>query len=114
MLSNSDSPKTNILIDPIHEDLTASTENIIHMRNIDRIDELERKIAVQNTWSSCCLKTDKRAVIYFSQFSLTASVMILCMYQLIAYPHECEHTNIYVGLLTFIMGVYLPQPKINK
>jgi hypothetical protein len=113
MINNSESPKTNILIEPT-EDLTISKENILHISNLDRIQELERRLEVENTWSSCCLKTDRRAVIYFSQLSISCSAMALCMYQLIKYPDDCNHNNLYIGLLTFLLGVYLPQPKINK
>ena len=35
------SPKTNILVEPT-DDLTFSRENIIHISNLDRIQELER------------------------------------------------------------------------
>jgi hypothetical protein len=43
MLSNSDSPKTKSLIEPIHEDLTISRENILHIANLDRIQELKKE-----------------------------------------------------------------------
>ena len=107
-----DSPKTRTLVEPT-EDLTFSRENIIHISNLDRIQELERKIAVENTWRSCCLKTDRRAVIYFSQFGLSASVVVLCIYQLLT-KNDCNSNQLFLGLLTLILGVYLPTPKISK
>ena len=113
MIQSEVSPSTNILIDPINE-LTLSREFIIHQKNMDRIDELERKLNVENTWTSCCLKTDKRAIIYFSQLSISCSAIALCMFQLIKYPDDCNNNNLYIGLLTFLLGVYLPQPKIHK
>jgi hypothetical protein len=113
MLSNSDSPKTKSLIEPIHEDLTISRENILHISNLDRIQELERRIEVENTWNSCCLRTDRRAVIYFSQFGLSTSVVILCIYQLLT-KNDCNSNQLFLGLLTLILGVYLPTPKISK
>jgi hypothetical protein len=108
----SDSPKTNILIEPT-EDLTISRENILHISNLDRIQELERKLEVENTWNSCCLKTDRRAVIYFTSFSLSASVLVLCIYQLLT-KDDCNSNQLFLGLLTFILGVYFPNPKIQK
>lgn len=107
------SPSSNILIET-REDLTISKENLLHISNLDRIQELERKLAVENTWSSCCIKTDKRALIYFSQFGISCSVIGLCMFNLIKYPDDCNSNNLYSGLLTFILGVYLPNPKISK
>lgn len=107
-----DSPTSKILVEP-HQDLTISRENLIHISNLDRIQELERKIQVENTWNSCCLKTDRRAVIYFTSFSLSASVVILCIYQLLT-KDDCNSNQLFLGLLTFILGVYFPNPKIQK
>ena len=109
----SDSPKSNTLIEPTPDNMTISRENILHISNLDRIDELERKIAAENTWNSCCLKTDRRAVIYFSSFSLSASVLVLCIYQLLT-KDDCNSNQLFLGLLTFILGVYFPNPKIQK
>ena len=111
MISDSESPSTRIL-EPT-EDLTISKENILHISNLDRIQELERRLQVENTWRSCCLKTDRRAVIYFTSFSLSASVLILCIYQLLT-KDDCNSNQLFLGLLTFILGVYFPNPKIQK
>jgi hypothetical protein len=108
----SDSPTSKVLIEPVNH-MTMSQELIIHKTNLDRIEELERKLEVENTWTSCCLKTDRRAVIFFSQFGLSTSVVILCIYQLLT-RDDCNSNQLFLGLLTLILGVYLPQPKITK
>lgn len=108
-----ESPKSKILIEPANPNMTMSQELIIHKSNLDRIQELERRLEVENTWNSCCLKTDRRAVIYFSQFGLSASVVVLCIYQLLT-KDDCNSNQLFLGLLTLILGVYLPSPKIRK
>ena len=109
-----DSPTSNnILIEPVNQNMTMSQELIIHKSNLDRIEELEKQKLAENTWRSCCLKTDRRAVIYFSQFGLSASVVILCIYQLLT-KNDCNSNQLFLGLLTLILGVYLPTPKISK
>ena len=113
MTTNSYSPTKSIMIEPTHDDMTLSRENILHISNLDRIQELERKIDVENAWVSCCFRTDRRAVIYFTSFSLSASVLILCIYQLLT-KDDCNSNQLFLGLLTFILGVYFPNPKIQK
>jgi hypothetical protein len=108
-----ESPKSKILIEPVNPNMTMSQELIIHKSNLDRIDELEKKISAENSWVSCCFKTDRRAVIYFSQFGLSISVVIMCIYQLLT-KDDCNSNQLFLGLLTLILGVYLPQPKIHK
>ena len=115
----SDSPTSKTLIEPINHltksttDLTQSRELVIHQRNLDRIEELERRISVENTWNSCCLKTDRRAVMFFSQLSVSVAVMTFCCVQLIRLEN-CEAQSLYSGLLSLVVGIYLPQPKIQK
>ena len=108
-----DSPKSKILIEPINHNMTMSQELIIHKSNLDRIEELEKKKLAENSWNSCCFKTDRRAVIYFSQFGLSVAVVIMCIYQLLT-RDDCNSNQLFLGLLTLILGVYLPQPKIHK
>tara|TARA_R110001606_G_scaffold375788_1_gene534184 strand:- start:268 stop:606 length:339 start_codon:yes stop_codon:yes gene_type:complete len=110
---NDSSPSSKILIDPVN-DLTFSRELVNHhQKNMDRIDELERKLNVENTWRSCCLKTDRRAVIYFSQMIISVGVMGFSCYQLVNLEN-CEAQSLYSGLLSLVVGIYLPQPKIAK
>lgn len=106
------SPSLNIHIDPVN-DLTLSREFVLHQKNMDRIDELERKLNVENTWQSCCLTVDRRAIIYFSQMFISVGVMSFCGVQLIRLEN-CEAQSLYSGLLSLVVGIYLPQPKIAK
>ena len=66
-----------------------------------------------NEWHSCCLVCDKSAVVYISIYALIISVIAFCFVQL-SINHSCEHQQAYIGILTLILGVLLPQPKMNR
>ena len=78
---------------------------------VDRGNEFERYL-----WVCCCSKnrTDKRIIIYFTQFSIALILIFFCIYMLISYPESCESNQLYMGLLTLVIGVYLPSPKLRK
>ena len=74
----------------------------------------EQKNINQNEWKSCCKSViDRRATIFFSQFALTIMIVIFCCYQLIKLEN-CEAQSLYSGIITFILGIYLPSPKLEK
>jgi hypothetical protein len=62
-------------------------------------------------WKSCCFLLDKRAVQFFSQLFLSLIIMSFCIYQLIVLD-KCDSAE-YLSLLTLVLGVYVPTPKIN-
>ena len=68
--------------------------------------------ATVNTWDSCCLKMDHRAVQYFSTLSVCSSVITFCIYQLI-HSESCERDTLYSSLLTLVLGLIIPNPKIQ-
>lgn len=76
-----------------------------------KLDFLEKKY--DNTWQSCCLTVDKRATIFFSQFTIAMVVTAFCIYQLINLDN-CEAQSLYSSILTLILGVFLPSPKMRK
>ena len=63
-------------------------------------------------WRSCCLTLDKRATIFFSQLSISLIIIAFCLYQLV-HLIDCEPQQAYIGLLTLILGVWLPQPNMK-
>ncbi len=65
-----------------------------------------------NTWKSCCLSMDRRAVQYFSQLVIISSVMSLCVYKL-ATDSSPETRTSFTGLLTLLIGVLIPSPKFK-
>ena len=69
-------------------------------------------VEVEETWTSCCLKVDRSAVIFFSQLSISIGTISFCLYQLI-HLTECEQQQTYSSLLTLVLGVWLPSPKMK-
>ena len=67
----------------------------------------------KNEWRSCCLICDKSAAVYINIYTIILSVIAFCFVQL-SINHSCEHQSMYVGILTLILGVLLPQPKMNR
>tara|TARA_R110000796_G_scaffold4086_2_gene15572 strand:+ start:3790 stop:4128 length:339 start_codon:yes stop_codon:yes gene_type:complete len=112
MIQNETSPPNKFLSESI-TDLSESKELLLHQLNLHRIDELQKRDDIENTWKSCCLRTDRRAVIFFSQLSISITVMGFCCVQLVRLEN-CEAQSLYSGLLSLVIGIHLPQPKIKK
>jgi hypothetical protein len=74
---------------------------------------IKHQIEVEdNTWQSCCLTLDKNFVQFFTQMSILLIVIIFCIIQLTK-KADCESQRGYLGLLTFLIGILCPQPKIK-
>jgi hypothetical protein len=66
----------------------------------------------KDTWKSCCMVLDRRAVMYFTQIAIIAGTMGFSISQL--YRNEtCEGQQAYLGLLTMLIGILIPNPKFN-
>jgi hypothetical protein len=66
----------------------------------------------KDTWKSCCIILDRRAVMYFTQIAIMAGTMVFSIAQL--YRNEtCEAQQAYLGLLTMLIGILIPNPKFN-
>jgi len=97
---NDNSPSSNILLD-----IGTTKETIL---NQNENNNLERYI-----WKSGCFQADKRVVIFISQFLIGVMVISFCLYQLNK-DSSCENQQIYIGLLTMMVGIFLPAPRIQK
>jgi hypothetical protein len=73
--------------------------------------EIEDK-NLDNQWKSCCLTLDKHFTQYITQMIILLLIIIFCIVQLIL-KEDCDNQRAYVGLLTFILGILMPQPKIK-
>ncbi len=96
----SDTSTSNTLID--------INETQISRNNKEQKDNLERYV-----WTSCCFRVNKHVLIFFSQFAIGCMVICFSLYQLNK-KDTCEHQQLYIGLLTMIVGVFLPQPRLQK
>lgn len=66
-----------------------------------------------NHWNSFCLVMDRRAVQYFCQVFIIAGTMLFAAYQLKTL-HDCDAQQAYLGLLTLLIGLVLPNPKFHN
>ena len=60
------------------------------------------------TWKSCCLRTDRQAIVYFGQLSFSLSVMGLCTTMLILADGDCNRSSD-ISLIAFLLGKLLSQ-----
>ena len=77
--------------------------------NISEISETEKEFKRKIFWKSCCFELDRRAVKFFSQLTISLIVIIFSLYQL----YRDKNTDIYLSLLTMIMGVYVEAPRLH-
>ena len=64
-------------------------------------------------WDSCCLTLDRQATIFFSQLSIALITISFCVYQL-SISDSCERDSLYSGILSLVLGVYLPSPRMGQ
>jgi hypothetical protein len=93
-------------MDPLDMELVINPVETLRKQNLE-----EKKY--DNTWTSCCIQMDKRAAMFFSQLAISLITIFFCLYQLINVD-TCEAQSLYSSLLTLVLGVYLPSPKISK
>lgn len=64
-------------------------------------------------WTSCCFRLDKRAISYFGQMLVGIGLCVFCVCMLVV-NQDCATFSRYSPLLSFIVGVLLPQPQLNR
>ena len=72
------------------------------------MDIVEKK----NEWKSCCVIMDKEAVMFFSQLGIAITTVCFSITMLIL-SDSCGRDQLYSGILTLVVGVYLPQPRMK-
>jgi hypothetical protein len=65
-------------------------------------------------WSSCCLRTDRKAVIYLSQIAFAFSVLGFSCTMLVVSGGNCEQSSPYFSLISFLMGKLLSSVTDSK
>jgi hypothetical protein len=72
----------------------------------------EREWKRETIWRSCCLELDKRAALFFSQLFISAVIVVFCV-TMLAYNQDCATFSRYSPLITFMVGIWLPQPQLR-
>tara|TARA_R110000868_G_scaffold355510_2_gene617030 strand:- start:609 stop:950 length:342 start_codon:yes stop_codon:yes gene_type:complete len=108
---------TNSSLISIDEEKKEVKPTVVHRSpSVDR-RILEHRLKVEDekykdTWESCCLVMDRRAVQYFTQIVIIGSTMAFSIAQLYRID-TCEGQQAYLGLLTLLIGILIPNPKFN-
>ena len=63
-------------------------------------------------WRSCCLEMDKRAILFFSQLTISLVILVFCV-TLLVLNQDCSTFSRYSPLITFMVGIWLPQPQLR-
>ena len=79
------------------------------------IEPETKEASRSNLWQSCCgCMIDRRATVFFSQLSIVMVLVAFCCYMLVQRDIECHEQNTYISLLTMVVGLFLPAPRIGK
>ena len=60
-----------------------------------------------DSWKSCCLTTDRQAVVYLGQLTFSFTVLAFCGMMLYKANGSCEQSSPYIGLISFLLGKLL-------
>ena len=75
------------------------------------VQDEEIKFNHDNTYKSCCLTIDKRALNYFTQAIFSGSNIHFCIAML---STDCATFSRYSPLLTFVIGIWVPNPNMKN
>lgn len=76
--------------------------------------ELQRTDTPANykRWKSCCFDLQKDFVEYIVKYVILTGLMIFFAVEL-HISNKCESDQLYTGLLTLIIGIALPNPRLK-
>jgi len=99
---------------------TTKTPSIIKARLELKEKELSLK-RTQNEFENenfyrCCsgTKSDKRVIEFFSKFVICVIVLMFCIVQLYVHHDNCNSNSLYGNILSMILGLFLPTPRVSK
>lgn len=111
-----DSPltKRGTTITPIPNTPVINRELVkIQLEHDMKVADDELKFSHDTYWESCCLRVDKRAITYFGQMGVSVGIMTFCVAMLVM-NQDCNTFARYSPLLTFLLGIALPQPQLHR
>ena len=77
------------------------------------VEDDERKFNHDNTYRSFCLTCDKRALNYFTQAIFSGSIIAFCI-AMLSTNTDCATFSRYSPLLTFVIGIWVPNPNMRN
>ncbi len=91
------------MICPVKEE----TKDDIELQRVDT--PVNRRVL---RWHSCCLTCDKDVVQYLMKYFILISLMVFFGIEL-HLSDKCESDQLYTGLLSMVIGLALPNPKLK-
>lgn len=81
-------------------------------------DEMIHKLKLENeryenTYTSCCLRSDKRALEFFLKSFVIFSVLAFAMLMSL-FTEDVSERNAFINIVILILGTFLPSPKIKE
>ncbi len=79
-------------------------------KDVSELSDTEKEFRRKIFWTCCSGNNiDKRAVKFFSQLTISLIVIIFSLYQL----YREKNTDIYLSLLTMILGIFIDAPRLT-
>ena len=78
-----------------------------HKQLVATIDHPQQQEVEVRLWRSCCLETDKSAVVYIGQLVFSFTVLGFSAIMLMKANGDCEQSSPYIGLISFLLGKLL-------
>ena len=79
----------------------------------DSVHREFRRVKIEkykDQWETCCSRSSRDVIKYFSQLGICSLVLIFCMVQLIL---KTDNTEVYFSLISSIISLYIPSPKLE-
>ena len=76
---------------------------------MERVEIKHDFVEEEVTWKSCCLRTDRQALVYFGQLSFSLTIVGISTAMLILAKGDCNQSSPYISLLSFLLGKILSQ-----
>ena len=80
--------------------------NTVEHKLVPIIEQKHQEVEVR-LWKSCCLQTDKAAVVYIGQLVFSFTVLGFSAIMLMKANGDCEQSSPYIGLISFLLGKLL-------
>ena len=109
-----DKPIKNVVIHN-NQQSTDTTDSRItqHLSRLAQINDLHHKFMTRNVrWKCCCFSATKGLIQFTVETFFSLIVIIFCIIQLILLM-DCESQQLYSGILSFVLGILIPQPNIR-
>ena len=93
--------------------MTDVKENSTLVQHKIHVEDDQREFEHKYQWNSCCLRVDKRALSFFTQAIFSGTIIAFCIGMLIKNT-DCATFSRYSPLLTFVIGIWIPNPMMTK